>query len=424
MSDTGGGHRAAAEAIMDALESKYPGELDMEMVDVFRDYTRFPYKYMPEFYPWLISNSKSSWGVGYRLSNTRARAKVFGQGLYAYSESGLKQMIREHPADLVVCVHSVLTRPCMEAYAHLDTRPPFVVVVTDLVSTHMFWYDRRAERTLVPTQPAYDRGLKAGLSAEQMRITGLPVHPKFGERLRDKATARAELGWDPDLPAILMVGGGDGLGPLFKVSRMVNARHLKAQFAIIAGRNKLLKEKLEASEWNQPVHIYGFVTNMPLLMAAADILVTKAGPATLSEACIAGLPSVIYDAIPGQETGNVDWVVNNGAGIFAPSARATAEAIETWLSEGKAGLHKRSQAAARLGMPNAVWEIAEELHRYANHPPVVNAKRRRLRDLAPLNSAKSIYRRSSVYLMPLVKPRLGKRSRGLLRDPFKSRRDS
>jgi 1,2-diacylglycerol 3-beta-galactosyltransferase len=410
MSDTGGGHRAAAEAIRDALEARHPGELDMILVDVFRDYTPFPYKYMPEFYPWLISRSKSSWGFGYKLSNTRTQAKALSRSFYAYAESGLKRMIHEHPADLVVCVHSVLARPCMEAYARVDVRPQYMVVVTDLVSTHMFWYDRRAERTLVPTQPAYDRGLKAGIKPEQMRITGLPVHPKFSERLKDKASARAELGWDPELPAILMVGGGDGMGPLYKVSRAVNERGLKCQIVVIAGRNKELKAALDSDQWNQPTHTYGFVTNMPLLMAAADILVTKAGPATLMESCIAGLPAIMYDAIPGQETGNVEWLVNNDAGVFAPRASKVADAVEGWLANGGADLKRRAQAASKLAMPNAVWEIADEAWEYVQKPPVKNVKRR----TAALPSledaqrrARAIYRSSSKaitpYVMPLIK---------------------
>jgi 1,2-diacylglycerol 3-beta-galactosyltransferase len=408
MSDTGGGHRAAAEAIIEALKTRYPGELECEMVDVFRHYTRFPYTRMPEFYPWLINNSKSSWGAGYRFSNTRSSARALSRGFYSYSETRLKQMIREHPTDLVVNVHSVLARPCLEAYSRLPERPPYVVVVTDLVSTHYFWYDRRAERTLVPTQEAYDRGLKAKLTPEQMRITGLPVHPKFAEKLKDKATARAELGWDLDLPAILMVGGGDGMGPLYKTSRAVNARNLPCQIAIIAGRNKQLKDNLDTSEWNQPTHTYSFVTHMPLLMAAADILVTKGGPATLCEACIARVPSIIYDAIPGQETGNVEWIVNNNAGVFAPSPRQVADTVEKWLGEGAMGLARRSDAAAALGKPNAVWEIAEELYTYAHHAPIVNPRRRLLPELENMpgaKAAKALARTGSLYLTPLMSGR-------------------
>jgi len=380
MSDTGGGHRAAAEAIRDALLTKY--EAEIKLVDVFRSYSPFPFKYMPEFYPWLINHSKSSWGVGYKLSNSRRNARTLSRGMYVTMESGMKQMLRDNPADVVVCVHSVLTRVSMQALLSFEKRPPFIVVVTDLVSTHMFWYDRRADRTLLPTQPAYERGLWAGLKPEQMRITGLPVHPRFAEGLTDKATARAALGWDPDLPAVLVVGGGEGMGPIYKTARAIDSRKLKCQLAIITGRNQALQDRLNESVWNQPTHIYGFVTDMPRLMAAADILVTKAGPSTISEACIAGLPMILYDAIPGQETGNVDYVVENNAGVFAPSPRAVAENVQQWLAEGREGLERRSNNARRIGRPNAVWEIADEVWAYAHEPLIPINRRNLLKEVA------------------------------------------
>ena len=375
MSDTGGGHRAAAEAIRDALHSRY--EVDVRLIDVFRAYSPFPFKYMPEFYPWIINHSKSSWKVGYKLSDSRQSARTLSRGMYVTMESGMKQMLRDNPADAVVCVHSILTRVSMQALLSFEKRPPFVVVVTDLVSTHMFWYDRRADRTLLPTRPAYERGLLAGLSPEQMHITGLPVHPRFAKSLTDKAAARAALGWDPDKPAILVVGGGEGMGPIYKTVRAINSRALACQLAIIAGRNQTLETRLRDDDWNQPTHIYGYVNDMPRLMAAADILVTKAGPATISEACIAGLPMILYDAIPGQETGNVDYVLNNRAGVFAPSPRSVADAVQEWLAEGPRGLKRRSDAAHRLGRPNAVWDIADEVWVHA-HMPAIPTNRRNL----------------------------------------------
>jgi 1,2-diacylglycerol 3-beta-galactosyltransferase len=367
-SDTGGGHRAAAEAIRDALLIRHPGELSIEMVDVFRSYTPFPFKYMPEMYPWFIKNGKTSWGISYRLTNTPSSVRLITEGVYASIEKGLKRMLNEHPADVIVCVHSVLTRPTMRALTEMDERPPFIVVVTDLVSTHKFWFDRHVDRCLVPTEEAYENGLESGLRPEQLRVTGLPVHPHFAQRLKDKAAARAELGWHPDLPAVLMVGGGEGMGPLYKTARAINKAGLKCQLAVIAGRNEELKQELESREWNQPTHIYSFVTNMPLLMAAADILVSKAGPATISEACIAGLPVVLYDAIPGQETGNVDFVVENRAGVFAPSAGEVVATVSQWLAEGAEGLKRRSNNARRIGHPDAVWQIADEVWQYTEHP--------------------------------------------------------
>lgn len=379
MSDTGGGHRAAAEAISEALQQRYGDKVSVELVDVFKAYSPFPWNYMPELYPWLISHGKSSWGMGYKLSNTQQRAKILSQGMYLTVEARIKKMLREHPADVVVSVHSLLTRLAMQAMNAGETRPPFVVVITDLVSTHMFAYDHRADRTLVPTDPAFERGLEAELKASQMRVTGLPVHPRFSEGLIDKASARETLGWDPYLPTLLLVGGGEGMGPLYKVARAINKRKLPCQLIIVAGRNKVLKDQLEQCRWSQPTHIYGFVSDMPRLMSGADILVSKAGPATICESCIAGLPMILYDAIPGQETGNVEYVLSNNAGVFVPSPPEVAETAEAWLSEGPEGLKLRSESARRIGRPNAVWEIASEVWEYA-HKPRVATNRRNLWD--------------------------------------------
>lgn len=371
MSDTGGGHRAAAEAIRDALYLQQ-GEnaVAVEMVDVFRDYSPAPLKYAPELYPRWINRSKESWGASYKLSNTKGSARILSTTIYHTIENGLKRMFREHPADVVVSVHSLVTRPALKALMLKPYRPPFLVVVTDLVSTHLLWYEKRVERCLVPTRAAYQTGLDSGLTPAQLRVTGLPVHPRFIHGLTEKPEARAALGWDPDLPAILLVGGGDGMGPVYKTARAINARRLRCQLIIIAGRNNTLRQQLESEHWNQPTQVYGFRTDMPVIMAATDILVTKAGPATITEACIAGVPMILYDAIPGQETGNVDYVVSNQVGVFAPTPQQIGDTVTAWLKDGPEGLRRRSERARALGRPNAVFDIADEVWRYAQSEPI------------------------------------------------------
>lgn len=371
MSDTGGGHRAAAEAIRDALHRRYGDAVQAELVDVFRDYAPFPYKYMPEVYPWLINRAIWAWSFGYKISAAHYRtAKFFSSRNYQSMRKGLDRMVREHPADVVVSVHSVITTPSLNAYMTLPERPPFITVVTDLVTTPMFWYDARTERCLVPTEAAFMRGIEGGLSSEQMRITGLPVHPRFVESLPSKADARDSLGWKPHLPTILMISGGDGMGPVYETARAINALHLPCQLAIVAGRNRALKRRLDHSTWNQPTFIYPFVRQMPRLMAAADILVTKAGPATIMEACLAGLPMILSDCIPGQEEGNVTHVVQNNAGVFAPKPELVAHSVAAWLQDNAQGQRERAANAQRLAQPNAVWEIAEEVWHYAQQSPI------------------------------------------------------
>ncbi len=373
MSDTGGGHRASAEAIRDAILEKH--EAQFELVDLFKQYSPYPLSQMPDWYPQTVSKrGRPSYGMTYRLSNTHNRARAFSRLMYLTMETRLRQMLREHPADVYVSVHSVLTRITGHALTAQTTRPPFVVVVTDLVSTHMLWYDRRADRTLVPTQPAFDRGLMAGLSPAQMRNVGLPVNPRFIRNLPAKQEARETLGWDQTLPAILIVGGGEGLGPLYETARAINDRRLNCQVVVVAGKNLALKAQLEASQWNQPTHIYGFVKDMPRLMAGSDVIVTKAGPSTICEAAIAGLPVILYDFIPGTENGNVTYVVDNHAGVYAPTGRQAADAVTSWLSNGGALLSKYAAGARSIARPNAVYEIADEVWNQAQRARIANPR--------------------------------------------------
>ena len=114
-----------------------------------------------------------------------------------------------------------------------------------------------------------------------------------------------------------------------------------------AGTTRGCRERLEAIEWEIPARIEGFVDNMPELMSASDLLVTKAGPGTLAEAFIAGLPVIIFGYTPGQETANVDYVLNHRAGAFATEPAEIARIAGEWLQPGQQGLGARGGQRCR-----------------------------------------------------------------------------
>jgi 1,2-diacylglycerol 3-beta-galactosyltransferase len=364
MSDTGGGHRAAAEAIQEAMESLYPDSYTYELVDVFRHYTPFPMTLMPWLYPHWVNFAAISWRLGYWFINSRFRSNLLLGLLYWYSRRKLNRLFHDHPADVVVSVHSVLTKPTLSQWRKIHTPPrPYVTVVTDLVSTPVFWYQLEVDKCLLPTQEAYQHGIEAGMSEEQLEVTGLPVHPQFIRGISEKQAARDMLGWDQDAVTVLVVSGGEGMGPLYNITRAIDAEKLDIQLVIVAGRNQQLKKKLETDAWNQPTHIYPFV-EMAKFMSAADILITKAGPATISEACVVGLPIILSGYVPGQEKGNVDYVVNNGAGVYAPGPEEVVKALREWVKDQKSQ-QEYAASAAKLGCPEAAWDIAKEIDRLA-----------------------------------------------------------
>jgi 1,2-diacylglycerol 3-beta-galactosyltransferase len=361
MSDTGGGHRAAARAIEAALNQRYPGEFTSELVDCWKDYTPFPLNTMPEVYtPWINSSPESYSALFWlndQVLSARNSSRLYSRQMFPR----MRKLYAEHPADMIVCVHSVFVRPAVYAARRLKMRQPFVTVITDYAWPTVLWYDRQVDRCLVPTPPAWDRGLKLGLKPEQMRLTGSPVHPKFTAVRQTRAEAKRALGWENGLPVVLMVGGGAGMGPLIKTAQAIDEKNLPIQQVVIAGRNAKMKAKLDAIQWRGEMRVYGFVDNMETFMTAADLLITKAGPATITEAAIVGLPMVISGAIPFQETPNTRYVVQQGAGVSAPGPRKVADAVARIFSDDGAILHAMGEGVRKIARPDAIWQIADEI---------------------------------------------------------------
>lgn len=369
-SDTGGGHRSAFQAIQDAMDIRYGDAVTFDAVDVLRE-CKWPFNKQPELYPRVVNTSKLLWALMYHSFDGKRRTRLARQFIYRNNRRNLRRIVAEHPADVVVCTHSVIANPTFRAFLTLEERPPFLTVVTDLVTTPSFWYDPRVDHCFVPTETAYRRGLRLGMSPSQMQITGLPVNPHFINSITSKDEARKEYGFEPQLPAVLIVAGSEGMGTIFKLVKALDAQKLDAQLVVVCGRNEALKANLESRDWNNIHHIFGYVTNyheMPRIMAASDVIITKAGPSTISEAAIAGLPMILSDRIPGQETGNVRLVIENDAGVYLPKPEKVAELIVEWLSEGSERLQERAANAKRIARPDAVWEIADAVWDWANRP--------------------------------------------------------
>lgn len=356
-SDTGGGHRSAAEAIIEALRLEYDGRITTEMVDIIKDYAPPPLNQFPAWYPYLVKNPEL-WGFGYRLSNGQRQVDFIINSTWPYVRQSIKKLIAKNPTDLIVSVHPLANTPVLRALG--KHRPRHISVVTDIVTTHAFWYDRRTDMCLVATEGAYQRALSFKLKPEQLRIVGLPVSDRFCKPPGDTAALRRQLGWPQDKPVVLLVGGGEGMGPVEKTAAAIAEAELPLTLVIIAGRNRKLKERLESKTWPIPTFVYGFVSNMPDFMAAASVLVTKAGPGTVSEALNAGLPMILYSRLPGQEDGNIAYVTEMGAGVWAPTPEQITTVLRQWVTVPER-LAEVSATCRKAARPQAARTIAHIL---------------------------------------------------------------
>jgi 1,2-diacylglycerol 3-beta-galactosyltransferase len=368
-SDTGGGHRSAAEAVVEALQAEHGGTFRYDMVDAFLAYAPYPLNKMPAWYPEMMRWPRA-WALAFRASDGYGRSRALTATLWPWVQNAARQLVREHPADLILNFHPLFNAPVLRALG--KRRPPFITVVTDLVSTHALWFHRRTDLCFVPTDLARYRGLMHGLPPERIQVVGLPVKKRFCVPPGDKAALRGRLGWPADLPLILLVGGAEGMGRLYETAREIDRVNNNCAIAVVAGRNEELRLRLQCTRWKLPAFAYGFVTEMPDLMRAADLLVTKAGPGTISEALNAGLPMVLYSRLPGQEDGNVHYVVEEGAGLWAPGPKRTAQAVAEMLAN-PARLEAAAASCRRLARPQAAERVARlswEILQGSSYPAV------------------------------------------------------
>jgi 1,2-diacylglycerol 3-beta-galactosyltransferase len=364
MSDTGGGHRASAEAVAEAIVHLYGDEVSVRIVDAWRSYAPWPLNRIPDAYPWLVSDGLWLWNALWRTDDKTWPSGVISRMAMPLVRRSVAKLFRSEAPDLVVSVHPIINHiPLFVLRKELKSDVPYVTVVTDMVTAHPAWFCREVDHCLVPTEAARQRALRYGMSPDQVEVAGQPVGLKFATGVGEKPYLRGKLGLDLDRPAVLIVGGGEGVGPVYETARTIAVGVPDAQLIIVAGRNAPLKQKLETTAWEIPTRVYGFVTNMPELMGASDVLVTKAGPGTLSEAFIAGLPVIISSFIPGQEEGNVHYVLEHGAGAYAPEPAEIGCLIREWLRPDDETLTQMAANAAALARPDAALVIAQRLHR-------------------------------------------------------------
>lgn len=357
-SDTGGGHRSAAEAIIEAMELDYGDDaFTSELVDFYRGFGPGPMRVMPELYPEMVK-ARRLWQASFYATDGRPQARLMTASLWPLMRTSVKKIIRSHPADLVVTVHPLANTFALMALG--PRRPPFYTVVTDLVTTHALWFDTRSDRILVPTEEARERALAYHMPAEKVEVVGLPVAERYCTPVGDKKELRARLGWPLEKPTVLLVGGGEGMGPLGKTARAIDESGLDVALVIVCGRNEKLRARLSSYEWENPTFIHGFTRDMPDFMRASDVIVTKAGPGTIAEALNANLPIILYSKIPGQEDGNVTYLVSEGAGVWAPKPQLVVRTLTRWICRP----HERAhvvEMTRRSARPDASHVVARRL---------------------------------------------------------------
>jgi 1,2-diacylglycerol 3-beta-galactosyltransferase len=370
MSKTGGGHYASASALETAFRQRYGAQFHVDIVDLWMDHTPWPLNQVPRTYRYMVDGVPWLWELIYRAGENPLVSRPMLEAAWGWTRRPVRQAIEKHDPDLILSVHALLQEIPLRVLARMHRTIPFVTVITDLISIHPTWFNRKVTLCFVASEEAHRLGLEAGLRPAQLRQHGLPIRPAFAAPSRPRDALREALGLTPDLPAVLLVSGGEGMGPVEEIAEAVSARLAAdgrergqpvGQLVVVCGRNRKLHDQLSARDWPIPTLIRGFVDNMWDWMRACDCIVTKAGPGTIAEALACGLPILLSGYIPGQEEGNVTYVVKHGVGAYSSDPQQMAEIISLWFGPEREQMALMAENAQRLGNPQATFEIVEDI---------------------------------------------------------------
>jgi 1,2-diacylglycerol 3-beta-galactosyltransferase len=385
ISDTGAGHRSAASAIAKALHIVYEQErlngktaptVDIRTVDAFAECARFPLRKTVSLYGPMTRHSPRLYGHIFQMTNSTERFNAASRLCQPFLLEGLRSLIEQTQPDVIVSVHPLLNHVTLQALNDSGLHIPVITVVTDLVSAHAAWFACGVDACVVPTQATKNLALAHGLPSRRVHVLGMPVDPSYTTRATSSvAERRYALHLDANLPVVLLTGGGEGVCGLADPVEEIISQHVRVQLLVVTGRNRGLHARLERiGRMGRYLHaptqiaLFGFVRNMPELMRASDVIVTKAGPGTISEAVACELPIVLTGAMPGQEEGNIDFVLQHGLGVLAPTAESITRHLADLLNESHPQLNQIRARARAFNQSRAIFAIARLIATYI--PPV------------------------------------------------------
>ena len=373
----GAGHLAAAAALDEAWRALRPADT-VERLDLVKLFSPLHRKVVSDGYVKLVEHAPELWGMVFKKTDdaklTRRLNKL--KRLFPSASRGrFARYVREFKPDVVLCTHYLpletlgyikdeekrsgregerRARPARRerpASAALD--PLVVSIVTDF-EAHALWMAPGIDLYCVAAEETKARLVARGAAADIVIATGIPISAKFS-RKPDLDGARQKLGLREDQPVLLVLSGGFGMGPVAEILAELDKVNRQFQTVVVTGRNQELREKIAAQDRKHPTHVLGFASNMDELMGLADLIITKPGGLTSSEALALGKPLFILKPIPGQEAANSDFLLERGAAAKANRVEDLPYRIEQLLGNNKLG--EMARAAKALGRPEAAKEI-------------------------------------------------------------------
>jgi len=353
------GHRSATLAVEKALKELSPG-CEILNINAFNYTNPISEKVINRIYMEVIKYTPKIWDYLYDNPRVAKSLERIKKSVHKSNSPKLKKLFDRFQPDLVVCSQAFPCGMVADYKKTYGSALPLVAVLTDYIP-HSYWVYDNVDYYITPSQEVSERLAAKGVCLSKIKSLGIPFDHKFNQKY-DRAQIFRQMGLDPLKPAVLIMGGGQGLGPIKTIVKSLEKSRHDIQEMIVTGTNKKLYKSLKSrtAKYKKKIHLFGFVQNIHELMHVSSLIISKPGGVTTAEVLSERLPMVIVKPIPGQEANNTNFLTQKGAAVKVDEPKDVYRVIDELL-ESKEKLEQLKSAAGLIARPNASMDIAKLL---------------------------------------------------------------
>lgn len=308
----------------------------------------------------MLKRKPELWDYLYDNDNVREKTKKFRTLLHKLNSAKLHRLIEWYKPDIIICTQAF---PCvaMAEYKRMNGNGvPVVGVVTDY-GVHSYWVDPDIDLYIVPTQTEQERLAGLGVDRNRVEVVGIPISPRFYTPL-DNKKLKSRFGIQSGRSVVLVMGGSQGMISMDEIVRYLAKLPLDMHLIVVCGANRELYKALQKLQprIRVSINLYGYINNIEELMSIADVIITKPGGLTITEALAKNLPMVVLNPIPGQEAKNTEFLIKNKVAVQAQDARDVARRVGDLISNPTI-LRQMRQSMHNIARPTAAFDIARRV---------------------------------------------------------------
>jgi len=354
----GKGHFSASLATKEALELLYGDRINVIMVDFFQLLSKGFSKTTQKMYDSSVKFIPSFYRAFFELSDRKWSIKFLNAINYISLQSAMKKLLKEMKPDIIISTFPIWDWAIAQLWKKQHPGAKFVNIITDSISIHKAWLIANCDYRIVPNEDTAKVLMKEGVPADQIKILGFPVSLEFIKEV-DRKSLLKKLGLNPRLYTVLLFATMGNNKRNIKIFEEVISKKRDYNVIAVMGRNKSLLPKIEHLKNQKNVAILEWVNNVPDLMKTSDLIITKAGGATIMECIAAEKPIIITQIIPGQEEGNAILIERHNLGVILKKGKKGIEEIPSLISTFRKENQKYTSALKKQSKPRAAIKIAE-----------------------------------------------------------------